>query len=130
MLGVQLGPRDRNEGKILMAFDLLLIFGCGLLALGYGIYASRAVLAADAGNDRMREISDAIREGASAYLNRQYQTIAVVGVVIGIFLWWRMGLHVAVGYSIGAILSAATGFIVMNLSVRANVRPAAAARTM
>jgi len=111
-----------------MTFDFLLIFGCGLLALGYGIYASRAVLAADAGNDRMREISDAVREGASAYLNRQYQTIAVVGVVIGIFLWWRMGLHVAVGYSIGAILSAATGFIGMNISVRANVRTAEAAR--
>ncbi len=111
-----------------MTFDFLLIFGCGLLALGYGIYASCAVLAADAGNDRMREISDAVREGARAYLNRQYQTIAVVGVVIGIFLWWRMGLHVAVGYSIGAILSAATGFIGMNISVRANVRTAEAAR--
>ena len=90
-----------------MTFAFWLIFGCGLLAIGYGIYASREVLAADAGNDRMREISDAVREGASAYLNRQYQTIAVVGVVIGIFLWWRMGLHVALGYFIGAILSAA-----------------------
>ena len=119
---------DSDKGKILMTPAFWLIFGCGLLAIGYGIYASRAVLAADAGNARMREISAAVQEGARAYLNRQYQTIAVVGVVIGVFLWWRMGLHVALGYSIGAILSAAAGYIGMNISVRSNARTAEAAR--
>jgi K(+)-stimulated pyrophosphate-energized sodium pump len=117
-----------DKGKILMTSAYWLIFGCGLLAILYGIYASRSVLSADAGNDRMREIADAIQEGASAYLNRQYQTIALVGVVIGVFLWWRMGLHVAVGYAIGALLSGAAGYIGMNISVRANVRTAEAAR--
>ncbi len=104
------------------------VFGGGLLAILYGIYASRAVLGADAGTERMREISGAIQEGASAYLNRQYRTIAIVGIVIGAFLWWRLGLHVAIGYAIGAVLSAANGYIGMNISVRANVRTANAAR--
>ena len=111
-----------------MTSAYLLIFGCGILAILYGIYASRVVLAADAGNDRMKEIAAAVQEGASAYLNRQYQAIAVVGVVIGLFLWWRLGLHVAVGYAIGAVLSGAAGYIGMNISVRSNVRTAEAAR--
>ncbi|MDX1482864.1 MAG: sodium-translocating pyrophosphatase [Alphaproteobacteria bacterium] len=106
-----------------------LIFACGLLAIGYGIYASRAVLSADAGSERMREIAAAVQEGAGAYLNRQYQTIAMVGIVIGALLWWRLGLHVAVGYAIGAILSGAAGYIGMNISVRSNVRTAEAARS-
>jgi K(+)-stimulated pyrophosphate-energized sodium pump len=105
-----------------------LIFGCGLLAILYGIYASRAVLSADAGSERMREIADAIQEGAGAYLNRQYRTIAIVGLVIGAFLWWRLGLHIAIGYAIGAVLSGAAGYIGMLISVRANVRTAEAAR--
>ncbi len=111
-----------------MTIAYWLIFGCGLLAILYGIYAARVVLAADAGNDRMREIAAAVQEGARAYLNRQYQTIAAVGAVIGLFLWWRLGLHVAVGYAIGAILSGAAGYIGMNISVRSNVRTAEAAR--
>jgi K(+)-stimulated pyrophosphate-energized sodium pump len=122
------GIPGRNKGKILMTSAYWLIFGCGLLAILYGIYASRSVLSADAGNDRMREIADAVQEGASAYLNRQYQTIALVGAVIGVFLWWRLGLHVAVGYAIGAFLSGVAGYIGMNISVRANVRTAEAAR--
>ena len=105
-----------------------LVFGCGLLAILYGVYASRSVLAADSGTDRMREIAAAVQEGANAYLNRQYRTIAIVGVVIGAFLWWRLGLHVAVGYAIGALLSGAAGYIGMNVSVRSNVRTAEAAR--
>ena len=107
----------------------LLIVACGVLALLYGVYAGRAVLAASAGNERMREIASAIQEGARAYLNRQYQTVAMVGVVMGILLGALLGLHVAIGYFIGAVLSGAAGYIGMNVSVRANVRTADAART-
>jgi len=105
-----------------------LIISCGALALVYGVYAVRSVMAADTGNDRMREISLAIQEGAAAYLNRQYATVAVVGIVIGVLLGWRLGTHVAIGYFIGSILSAVAGYIGMNVSVRANVRVAEAAR--
>ena len=107
----------------------LLVIGCGVLALLYGAYAIRSVLAAPAGSERMQEISAAVQEGASAYLNRQYKTIAIVGVVIGIILGWRLGIPVAVGYFIGAFLSGLAGYIGMNVSVRANVRTAEAART-
>ncbi|MFN4089241.1 MAG: sodium-translocating pyrophosphatase [Alphaproteobacteria bacterium] len=100
----------------------------GLIALGYGVYASRAVLAASPGNARMQEIAGAIQEGARAYLNRQYTTIAMVGAVIFVLLWILLGLMVALGFLIGAILSAAAGYIGMNVSVRANVRTAEAAR--
>ena len=102
---------------------------CGFIALAYGVYASRSVLSATAGNERMQEISAAIREGASAYLNRQYKTVAVVGIVIGIVLGALLGIKIAIGYFIGAILSGATGYIGMNISVRANVRTAEAARS-
>ncbi|MEX2449641.1 MAG: sodium-translocating pyrophosphatase [Rhodospirillales bacterium] len=104
------------------------IIACGVLALLYGAYAIRAVIAAPAGNERMQQIAAAIQEGASAYLNRQYRTIALVGVVIGILLGWRLGIPVAIGYFIGAILSGLAGYIGMNVSVRANVRTAEAAR--
>jgi K(+)-stimulated pyrophosphate-energized sodium pump len=107
----------------------LLIVACGVLALLYGLYAARAVLAASSGNERMREISAAIQEGARAYLNRQYLTIGMVGIVMGVLLGWILGVHVAVGYFIGAILSGAAGYIGMNVSVRAIVRTADAART-
>ena len=105
-----------------------LIVSCGALALVYGVYAVRSVMAAGTGNDRMREISAAVQEGAAAYLNRQYATVAVVGVIIGVLLGWRLGAHVAIGYFIGAILSGVAGYIGMNVSVRANVRVAEAAR--
>ena len=107
----------------------LLIVACGILALLYGAYAGRSVLAASAGTDRMREIAGAVQEGARAYLNRQYTTVAIVGIVMGVILGWLLGLHVAIGYAIGAILSGAAGYIGMNVSVRANVRTAEAART-
>jgi K(+)-stimulated pyrophosphate-energized sodium pump len=107
----------------------LLIFGSCLLALLYGVYAIRTVLAAPAGTERMQEIARAIQEGASAYLTRQYRTIAIVGLGIGILLGFLLGLDVAVGYFIGAILSGLTGYIGMNVSVRANVRTTEAART-
>jgi K(+)-stimulated pyrophosphate-energized sodium pump len=101
---------------------------CGLLALGYGVWASRSVLAASAGTDRMQQISGAIQEGASAYLNRQYKTIAIVGVVVAVILALLLGLPVAIGYLIGGILSGAAGYVGMNISVRANVRVSEAAR--
>ncbi|MEE9250088.1 MAG: sodium/proton-translocating pyrophosphatase, partial [Alphaproteobacteria bacterium] len=112
-----------------MAGAFWLVFACGVLAIVYGAFASRLVLAAATGTERMREIAGAIQEGARAYLNRQYRAIALVGLVIGAFLWWRLGLHVGIGYAIGAILSGATGYIGMNISVRANVRTAEAARS-
>jgi K(+)-stimulated pyrophosphate-energized sodium pump len=107
-----------------------LIIACGFIALLYGVYAIRSVLAAPAGNERMQEIASAIQEGARAYLNRQYQAIAMVGVVIGILLGMALGMTVAVGFFIGAILSGLTGYIGMNVSVRANVRTAEAARSV
>ena len=105
-----------------MTGEMWFVFACGIVALIYGVYASRAVLAADAGNERMREIANAIQVGANAYLNRQYRAVAVVGVVVIVILWLLLGPLVAVGFLIGAILSGATGYIGMNVSVRANVR--------
>ncbi|MBK18337.1 MAG: sodium-translocating pyrophosphatase [Rhodospirillaceae bacterium] len=110
-----------------VAYWIILI--CGALAVIYGAYAIRAVNAVSAGNERMQEIATAIQEGASAYLNRQYTTIAVVGVLMGIVLGIGLNWFVAIGYFIGAILSGVTGYIGMNVSVRANVRTADAART-
>ena len=106
-----------------------IVIACGAVAVLYGLYASRSVLSASAGNQRMQEIAGAVQEGAAAYLNRQYVTIGIVGVVVGVVLGLLLGLHSAIGYFIGAILSGAAGYIGMNISVRANVRTADAART-
>src|SRR5690242_1287642 len=106
---------------------LWLIVGCGVLAIVYGIWAIQSVLSADSGSKRMQEISEAVREGAQAYLKRQYTTIGIVGVVIFVIIGFTLGWLVAIGFAIGAILSGATGFIGMNVSVRANVRVAQAA---
>ena len=102
---------------------------CGALALVYGIIASRSVLSADAGSERMREIAEGIQEGAAAYLNRQYTTIGVVGLVVGAVLWIALTYWVAIGFVIGAVLSGAAGYIGMHVSVRANVRTTEAAKT-
>jgi K(+)-stimulated pyrophosphate-energized sodium pump len=106
---------------------LWMIVGCGVLAILYGIWATGSVLRADAGSKKMQEISAAVREGAQAYLKRQYATIGVVGVVIFFVIGYTLGWLVALGFLIGAVLSGATGFIGMNVSVRANVRVAQAA---
>ncbi len=99
----------------------------GLLSIVYGAWAIRSVMAADAGTARMQEIAAAIREGAEAYLSRQYTTIAVVGVVIFLLFGFLMSWSVAIGFAFGALLSAAAGYIGMLVSVRANVRTAQAA---
>ncbi len=111
-----------------MTIGLWLIIACGVFALLYGAATTRAVLAAPAGSDAMQKIAAAIQEGASAYLNRQYMTIGIVGIVIFIILSLLLGWLAGIGYLIGATLSAATGYIGMNLSVRANVRTTEAAR--
>jgi K(+)-stimulated pyrophosphate-energized sodium pump len=103
------------------------IIACGVLAILYGIWAIQSVMSADAGSQKMQEISAAIREGAQAYLKRQYTTIAAVGIIIFVIVGFLLGWLVALGFAIGAALSAAAGFIGMNVSVRANVRTAQAA---
>src|SRR6202165_5972923 len=102
--------------ELQMSSAYILVIACGVLALAYGFYTSRVVLAANAGNARMQEISGAVQVGASAYLNRQYRAIAIVGVVILIILGITLGLRVAVGYLIGAGLSGAGGYVGMNVS--------------
>jgi K(+)-stimulated pyrophosphate-energized sodium pump len=110
-----------------MTTALWLIVLAGLLSVVYGFMTYSGLMKADAGSARMQEISAAVREGASAYLKRQYATIAMVGAVIFVIAWALLGKYSAIGFAVGAILSGLAGFIGMNVSVRANVRVAQAA---
>ena len=110
-----------------MSSYLWLVIGAGLLAVLYGIVQTSILMKASTGNDKMREIAAAIQEGAQAYLRRQYTTIAMVGVVILLAVFFLIGPYAAGGFLVGAVLSGAAGFAGMLISVRANVRTAQAA---
>ena len=112
-----------------MSLELLLVVVAALLAIAYGAYLVFSILSKSAGNERMQEIAGYIQEGASAYLNRQYTIIGAVGVVIGVILLVTLGWQTAVLFVVGALSSAAAGYVGMNVSVRANVRTAEAARS-
>jgi len=112
---------------------VLIAIGCGLVAVLYGLFTGRQVIGASAGDAKMQEISGAIQEGAKAYLGRQYRTIAIVGIIVAVLIWVfldKMGGPLStLSFLIGAILSGAAGYVGMNISVRANVRTAEAARS-
>lgn len=110
-------------------FEAYLMIACAVVAaIVFGQLWSRQIMACDAGNSKMQEIAGAVQEGAKAYLNRQYSTIAMVGVGVALLLGYLLGSHVAIGFAIGAVLSGAAGYIGMNVSVRANVRTTEAAK--
>ena len=102
---------------------------CSVLAIVYGLLMARSILKKSAGNDKMQEIASAIQAGAKAYLNRQYKTISIIAVILFILLWIFLGLTTALGFLVGAVFSALAGYVGMNVSVRANVRTAEAARS-
>ena len=111
-----------------MSSALILSLACAVLALAYGAWSAKWILALPTGNDRMRAIAAAVQEGASAYLNRQYTTIAIVGALLFVVILIALDWKTAVGFAIGAVFSAAAGYIGMNVSVRSNVRTAEAAK--
>jgi K(+)-stimulated pyrophosphate-energized sodium pump len=122
-------PEDfRTLSDFLTDHGVVVALVCALLAVAYGLLTTRSLLALSPGNAEMQRISGAVQEGARAYLNRQYTTIAAVGVVLAIALIFIQDGYVAAGFVIGGVLSGSTGYIGMNVSVRANARVAESAR--
>src|ERR1700722_13495857 len=112
-----------------MSYAFEFVIASGVLALLYGVVMIRSILSLSSGTEEMQKIAAAIQEGARAYLNRQYQMITLVGVIICALLTWLLGIYVGIGFLIGAILSGVAGYVGMNVSVRSNVRTTEAARS-
>ena len=111
-----------------MSSYILFALASAIVAIIYGFILISIILKRSAGSPRMQEIANAIKEGAAAYLNRQYRTIAVIAVILFVILWLALGITTAIGFLVGAILSATAGYIGMNISVRTNVRTTEAAK--
>src|SRR5690349_4780488 len=111
-----------------MTASVIFAIASSVLAIVYGLLLAKSILKKSAGNDKMQEIALAIQQGAKAYLNRQYKTIGVIAVILFIILWPTLGIKTALGFLIGAVFSGLAGYVGMNVSVRANVRTAEAAR--